>query len=174
MYRLVLISLPHSLKSKVRLASYWIGRWGRPCGARTSEHAIAPSNGPRHYGGPYTTGGGGGDNIQSGPEGHIFPGIVTTSHQYQTLYSTPPWLDAHTSKVSRKYSNAFWSYSAKTKRDGQTDRRTGGVAISPVPGLWRRREIITGGGGGGGGALQDVGIKTYLDLHDMKLLPNMT
>ena len=44
----------------------------------------------------------------------------------------------------RKYSNAFLSYSAKTKRDGQTDRqtdrRTGGVAISPVPGL--RREII--------------------------------
>ena len=59
MYRLVLISLPHSLKSKVRLASYWIGRWGRPCGARTSDHAIAPSNGSRHYGGPYTTGGGG-------------------------------------------------------------------------------------------------------------------
>ena len=56
MYRLVLISLPHSLKSKVRLTSYWIGRW-RPCGARTSDHAIAPSNGSRHYGGPYTTGG---------------------------------------------------------------------------------------------------------------------
>ena len=36
--------------------------------------------------------------------------------------------------VSRKYSNAFLSYSAKTKRDGQTDGRTGGVAISPVPG----------------------------------------
>ena len=77
MYRLVLISLPHSLKSKVRLASYSIGRWGRPCGARTSDHAIAPSNGSRHYGGPYTTGGGGGDNIQSGPEGQVFPGIVT-------------------------------------------------------------------------------------------------
>ena len=41
---------------------------------------------------------------------------------------------ALTCKVSRKYSNAFLSYSAKTKRDGRTDRRTGGVAISPVPG----------------------------------------
>ena len=73
MYRLVLISLPHSLKSKVRLLSYWIGRWGRPCGVRTSDHAITPSNGSRHYGGPYTTG----DNIQSDPEGQVFPGIVT-------------------------------------------------------------------------------------------------
>ena len=66
----------------------------------------------------------------------------TTFHQYQKLYSTPPSLGAHTCKVSRKYSNAFLSYSAKTKRDGrtdrqtdgQTDRRTGGGAISPVPG----------------------------------------
>ena len=57
MYRLVLISLPHSLKSKARLASYSIGRWGRSCGARTSDHVIAPSNGSSHYGGPYTTGG---------------------------------------------------------------------------------------------------------------------
>ena len=72
--------------------------------------------------------------------------IQTTFHQYQKLYSTPPWLGARTCKVSRKYSNAFLSYSAKTKRDGQTDRRTdgrtdgrtGGVAISPVPGLRRR------------------------------------
>ena len=77
MYRLVLILLPHSLKSKVRQASYWIGRWGRPCGVRTSDHAIAPSNGSRHYGGPYTTGRGGGGNMQSGPEGQVFPGIVT-------------------------------------------------------------------------------------------------
>ena len=64
---------------------------------------------------------------------------------------------ARTCKVLRKYINAFLSYSAKTKRDGQTDGRTdgrtdrrtdgqtdrqtdrcGGVAISPVPGLWRR------------------------------------
>ena len=76
--------------------------------------------------------------------------IQTTFHQYQKLYSTPPSLGARTCKVSRKYSNAFLSYSAKTKRDGQTDGRTdwrtdrqtdgrtGGVAISPVPGLRRR------------------------------------
>ena len=56
MYRLVLISLPYSLKSQVRLTSYWIGGWGRPCGALTYDHAIAPSNGSRHYGGPCTTG----------------------------------------------------------------------------------------------------------------------
>ena len=47
------------------------------------------------------------------------------------------WLGARTCKVLRKYSHAFLSYSAKTKRDGQTDRRTdrrtGGVAISPGP-----------------------------------------
>ena len=72
--------------------------------------------------------------------------IQTTFHQYQKLYSTPPWHGARTCKISRKYINAFLSYSVKTKRDGQTggrmDRRTdgqtGGVAISPVPGLWRR------------------------------------
>ena len=40
------------------------------------------------------------------------------------LYSTPPSLGARTCKVSRKYSNAFLSYSAKTKRDGWTDGRT--------------------------------------------------
>ena len=50
--------------------------------------------------------------------------IQTTFHQYQKLYSTPPWLGARTWKVSRKYSNAFLSYSAKTKRDGQTDGQT--------------------------------------------------
>ena len=33
------------------------------------------------------------------------------------------WHGAHTCKVSRKYINVFSSYSAKTKRDGQTDRR---------------------------------------------------
>ena len=44
--------------------------------------------------------------------------------KYQKLYSTPPWHGAHTCKVSRKYINAFFSYSAKTKRDGQTDRQT--------------------------------------------------
>ena len=31
-----------------------------------------------------------------------------------------------TCKVSRKYINAFLSYSAKTKRDGQTDGQTDG------------------------------------------------
>ena len=50
--------------------------------------------------------------------------IQTTFHQYQKLYSTPPWLGARTCKVSRKYNNAFLSYSAKTKRDGQTDGQT--------------------------------------------------
>ena len=44
--------------------------------------------------------------------------------KYQKLYSTPPSLGARTCKVSRKYSNAFLSYSAKTKRDGRTDRQT--------------------------------------------------
>ena len=38
----------------------------------------------------------------------------------------PPWHGAHTCKVSRRYSNAFSSYSAKTKRDGQTDGWTDG------------------------------------------------
>ena len=52
--------------------------------------------------------------------------IQTTFHQYQKLYSTPPWLGARICKVSRKYSNAFLSYSAKTKRDGQTDGQTDG------------------------------------------------
>ena len=55
----------------------------------------------------------------------------------QTLHNS--LLHPHTCKVSRKYSNAFSSYSAKTKRDGQTDRRTdgwtGGISISPIPGL---------------------------------------
>ena len=50
--------------------------------------------------------------------------IQTTFHQYQKLYSTPPWHGARACKVSRKYLNAFSSYSAKTKRDGQTDGRT--------------------------------------------------
>ena len=58
---------------------------------------------------------------------------LKTTFQYQKLYSTPPWHGART----RKYINAFSSYSAKTKHDGQTDGRTdgqtGGIAISPVP-----------------------------------------
>ena len=49
--------------------------------------------------------------------------MQTTFHQYQKLYSTPPWHGTRTYKVSRKYITAFLSYSAKTKCDGQTDRR---------------------------------------------------
>ena len=68
--------------------------------------------------------------------------IQTTFHQYQKLYSTPPWLGARTCKVSRKYSNAFLSYSAKTKRDGQTDGRTdGGRCNISRPGPSAPREI---------------------------------
>ena len=47
-------------------------------------------------------------------------------HQYQKLYSTPPWHGARTCKVSRKYIHACSSYSVKTKRDGHTDGRTDG------------------------------------------------
>ena len=54
----------------------------------------------------------------------------TTTNQYQKLYSTPPWHGARTCKVSRKYSNAFLSYSAKTKHDGRTDGGGGGFNIS--------------------------------------------
>ena len=68
--------------------------------------------------------------------------IKTTFHQYQKLYSTPPWLGAHTCKVSRKYINAFLSYSAKTKRDGRTDRQTGGRCNISRPGPSAPREII--------------------------------
>ena len=65
----------------------------------------------------------------------------TTFHQYQKLYSTPPWLGARTCKVSRKCITAFLSYSAKTKRDGQTDgqtdrqtdRQTGGGVLQYLP-----------------------------------------
>ena len=39
-------------------------------------------------------------------------------------------------KIKKKYINAFSSYSAKTKRDGRTDRQYC-IAISPVPGLRR-------------------------------------
>ena len=42
-----------------------------------------------------------------------------------TMYTAhPPWHGARTCKVSRKYINAFSSYSAKTKRDGRIDGRT--------------------------------------------------
>ena len=71
--------------------------------------------------------------------------IQTTFHQYQKLYSTPPSLGARTCKVSRKYSNAFLSYSAKTKRDGQTDRQTdgrGALQYISRPGPAAPREII--------------------------------
>ena len=63
----------------------------------------------------------------------------------KTIQHTP-WHGAHTYKVSRKYSNAFLSYSAKTKRDGQTDRwmdrQTGGVSISPGPSAWHKIQIL--------------------------------
>ena len=80
MYRLVLISHLLSLRSEARLASYLIGRWGRPCGARTSDHVIALATDHATHGDPYSMVGGGGaagGNIQSGPEGQVFSGIVT-------------------------------------------------------------------------------------------------
>ena len=46
-----------SLRSEARLASYLIGRWGRPCGARTSDHVIAPATDHATLGGPSTKGG---------------------------------------------------------------------------------------------------------------------
>ena len=61
--------------------------------------------------------------------------IQTKSHQFQKLYSTPPWHGACTCKVSRKYNNAFLSYSAKTKRDGrtETDKQMGAFHDLPPP-----------------------------------------
>ena len=68
--------------------------------------------------------------------------IKTTFHHYQKLYSTPPWHGARTCKVSRKYINAFFSYSAKTKRDGRTDGQTdGGRYNISRPGPSAPREI---------------------------------
>ena len=64
----------------------------------------------------------------------------------QKLYRTILWHGARTCKVSRKYSNASSRYSAKTKRDGQTDRRTDGGRFNMQCILSRasaRREIIT-------------------------------
>ena len=73
MHRLVLISLPLSLKSQVRLPSYWIGRWGRPA---AREHPITRST-PATDHTTTVAHTQWGDNIQSGPEGQVFPGIVT-------------------------------------------------------------------------------------------------
>ena len=56
--------------------------------------------------------------------------ITKFKHQYQKLYSTPPWHGAHTCKVLRKYSNEFSSYNAKTKRDGH-DRWMGAFQYLP-------------------------------------------
>ena len=53
------------------------------------------------------------------------------------------------SKVLRKYINAFSSYSAKTKRDGQTDGHTDGR-------------------GGGGGALQYLPSRAFIAAGDNK------
>ena len=71
--------------------------------------------------------------------------IQTTFHQYQNYTAHP---HARTCKVSRKYINAFLSYSAKTKRDGQTDGQTdgrtdGGRCNISRPGPSAPREIIT-------------------------------
>ena len=64
--------------------------------------------------------------------------IQTTFHQYQKLYSTPPWHGAHTCEVSRKDINAFSSYSAKTKRDVRTDGGGGGgrCAVYDIDGIF--------------------------------------
>ena len=56
----------------------------------------------------------------------IFKKFLKNSNNIPSISKTiqhTPWLGARTCKVSRKYSNAFLSYSAKTKRDGQTDGR---------------------------------------------------
>ena len=56
----------------------------------------------------------------------IFKKFIKNSNNIPSiskLYSTPPCNGARTCKVLRKYINAFSSYSAKTKRDGQTDGR---------------------------------------------------
>ena len=56
----------------------------------------------------------------------------------QKLYSTPLWHGARTCTVLRKYSNAFSSYSAKTKCDRQTNRQCCNISR---PGPLARREI---------------------------------
>ena len=59
----------------------------------------------------------------------------------KTIQHTP-WHGARTYKVLRKYINAFSSYSAKTKRDGRTDRQTdGGRCYISRPGPPAPREI---------------------------------
>ena len=69
--------------------------------------------------------------------------MQTAFHQYQKLYSTLPWHGARTCKVSSKYINAFSSYSAKTKHDGQTDGQTRGEGNCNIsrPGPSVPREI---------------------------------
>ena len=64
-----------------------IGRWGRLCGARTSDHAISPAT-DHATTVAHTQRGGGGDNIQSGPEGQVFPGIVTLPPQHERAPKT--------------------------------------------------------------------------------------
>ena len=72
----------------------------RPLGARPwkSDHAITPSNGSHHYGGPLQWG----NNIQGGPEGQVFPG---SSHmQWPLVHSVAPTctLDIQIKFVSRQ------------------------------------------------------------------------
>ena len=69
----------------------------------------------------------------------------TTFLQYQKLYSTPPWHGACTCKVRENTSMRFWVTVRKLNvMDRQTYGRTGGVAISPVPG---QTDIRTDGRG---------------------------
>ena len=82
MYRLVLISHLLSLRSEARLASYSICRWGAPA---AREHPITLS--PQQRITPHTVAHTQwGDTIQSGPEGQVFPGIVTHVHGHLELH----------------------------------------------------------------------------------------
>ena len=63
--------------------------------------------------------------------------IQTTFHQYQKLYSTPPMTWCTYLQSFEKIQQCVFERKLNVT-DGQTDRRTGGVAISPVPGLRRR------------------------------------
>ena len=66
----------------------------------------------------------------------IFKKFITNSNNIpsisKTIHHTPMTWCTYLQSFEKIY-QCFSSYSAKTKRDG----RTGGVAISPVPGLRR-------------------------------------
>ena len=70
----------------------------------------------------------------------------TTFHQYQKLYSTPPWHGAKFWGTRSKSAMHFWVTVRKLNvTDGQTDRWTDGrraLQYLPYPGLRHRREII--------------------------------